>query len=111
MGECKFEKVKCPDPNCRMVMIRGELENHQENKCQWRVIICDYCGDKYAVCKEEVQLMILVSTFHLSCIDFVLCWCYCIELFRYIKQHVVAFLKNAPMAARPQTFHEERFVI
>ena len=52
--ECEYEDVKCPDPNCKFVMPRGRLENHQKNECQWRVVVCDYCEDKYAVCKEEV---------------------------------------------------------
>ena len=46
--------MKCPDPNCNIVMARSRLENHLSNECQWRVVVCDYCEDKYAVCKEEV---------------------------------------------------------
>ena len=56
--ECEFEDVKCPDPNCNIVMARSRLENHQKNECQWRVVVCDYCEDKYAVCKEEVRVVV-----------------------------------------------------
>ena len=35
-------------------MARSRLENHLSNECQWRVVVCEYCEDKYAVCKEEV---------------------------------------------------------
>ncbi|XP_028396300.1 TNF receptor-associated factor 5-like isoform X1 [Dendronephthya gigantea] len=53
--ECEYEDVKCPDPNCNVVMARSRIENHQARECQWRVVVCDYCEDKYAVCKEEVH--------------------------------------------------------
>lgn len=53
--DCQYEDVKCPDPNCKIVIRRSQLENHIKKECQWRVVVCDYCEDKYAVCKEEVR--------------------------------------------------------
>ena len=51
-GDCQFEVVKCrywkgwSTSDCDVKMKRADLANHEENECDYRWYICQYCGEE-----------------------------------------------------------------
>lgn len=49
--ECDYRDVTCPD--CKMKMVRGNLQPHRENECINRLRPCEFCSEEVRVDQLE----------------------------------------------------------
>ena len=42
---CQLELVPCPNEGCDLRLPRQDLDQHQQNECPHRIVVCRYCND------------------------------------------------------------------
>ena len=43
---CGYEQVPCTNKECREEVRRKDLHNHEQEKCNYRCFMCEFCGHK-----------------------------------------------------------------
>ena len=56
---CRFGEVQCPNSlyGCKEIMARQDVETHLNAKCQYKPIVCRWCGKN--VLNEEVSYLLV----------------------------------------------------
>lgn len=54
LEECPFGVIPCPD--CKVTMVRKDLDGHSATQCPWRMVHCDFCQKQYPDCSMEAHL-------------------------------------------------------
>ena len=45
----------CTNQNCKVTVLRKDLDEHVGSLCRWRVLMCAYCNKPHSKCQEEVS--------------------------------------------------------
>ena len=60
---CPKEKVLCQNERCCMLVFRSNLDNHMENSCQYRLLVCIHCTEEYKYINQEVEASFPLKAF------------------------------------------------
>lgn len=55
--ECPFEKLHCENEGCNDMIPRREMKSHQQ-KCVFRLVLCDYCNEEIIFKDKKVKSFI-----------------------------------------------------
>lgn len=46
-NNCPYQKMVCPNKDCEKQLLKKDLENHINNDCEYVMIKCSYCNNKF----------------------------------------------------------------
>lgn len=64
-AKCGFEMMECSFKGCNAKVKRRELKDHQ-NTCVWRLSVCKYCNEKFAIIELPVSFYAVFRRFKIS---------------------------------------------
>ncbi|XP_032238393.2 TNF receptor-associated factor 6 [Nematostella vectensis] len=50
---CDYKLVTCSNPMCSAQLPRMDVDEHLLVECDWRLIVCEYCGDESPYCLQK----------------------------------------------------------
>ncbi|EDO28770.1 predicted protein [Nematostella vectensis] len=53
---CDYKLVTCSNPMCSAQLPRMDVDEHLLVECDWRLIVCEYCGDESPYCLQKSEI-------------------------------------------------------
>jgi hypothetical protein len=92
---CFYAKMKCPNRNCGVTMIRKFAENHVKNMCLFREVKCEYCF-------MSVVLKNIEKHYRVECQEII--------EFRKQKNYVSSILKKCEKLTEIEQFYLHKWI-